>query len=311
MNYRHVVSVSLQIACQLQCRCYFSTSTNQQKKDLPPPHPITILISSHHSSGMIPSSIHQVALGLQKAMAWSQVLPGTNAALRAEVVHQMAVSQLRCYLSWWSRWAKLGSTLPWGKWYIELESMENLMQKEQKDTVELSIMIIWWIWMRVSLAGSRSRWQTKKNSISSDLSQFLDMFDRWSGQPTQELAWKIHTFLYPRFFFIPDYQHPLGRGLAFPVSCITACRAFFAWWWDSWIALDKELHSFVEIYKGSMRFEQVGIFQIASPIVSDLGFQRRWSATILNHDILQGLEANWTLIKLENSRSMHSYYIYM
>lgn len=73
----------------------------------------------------------------------------------------------------------------------------------------------------------------KKNWISSDLSQFLDMFDRWSGQPTQELAWKIHTFLYPRFFFIPDYQHPLGRGLAFPVSCITACRAFFAWWWDS------------------------------------------------------------------------------
>lgn len=94
-------------------------------------------------------------------------------------------------------------------------------------------MIIWWIWMRVSLAASRSKWQTKKNWISSDLSQFLDMFDRWSGQPTQELAWKIHTFLYPRFFFIPDYQHPLGRGLAFPVSCITACRAFFAWWWDS------------------------------------------------------------------------------
>jgi len=29
VNYRHVVS--LQIACQLQCRCYFSTSTNQQK----------------------------------------------------------------------------------------------------------------------------------------------------------------------------------------------------------------------------------------------------------------------------------------
>ncbi len=113
---------SIQIACQLPSWCCFSTSI---KKTFPTTIPslFSFLLTIPPEWSPHPPSIHQVALGLQKATAWSQVLPCTYAALRAEVVYQVAVSQLKCYLSWWSRWK-------------------------------------YWIWIRVSLAASRSKWQT-------------------------------------------------------------------------------------------------------------------------------------------------------
>ena len=126
--------------------------------------------------------------------------------------------------------------------------------------------------MRVSLAASRSKWQTKR------IEYHLICHSSWicsTGDPVNLLRSLREKFtrFYTHVFFLslitstPSAEDSPSRSVASPLAEHSLP--------GDGIALDKELHSFVEIYKGSMRFEQVGIFQIASPIVSDLGFQRR------------------------------------
>ena len=148
------------------------------------------------------------------------------------------------------------------------------MQKEQKDTVESSMMII---------DGSECvchLQEVDQNGKQKRIEYHLICHNSWicsTGDPVNLLRslrekftrFYTHVFSLSLINSTPSAADLPSRSVASPLA-----EHFLP---GDGIALDKELYSFVEIDKGSMRFEQVGIFKNASPIASDLVLTVRFS----------------------------------